>query len=240
MATEKESLTRQLENLKRNLQILQEQKAVFGPLDVPANKIIQIEDLQKEIEKVEQELTVLEPQDNNSQTELLNRNILNQPIAKPTKIVEYKFFGKLTCLTVVTTTAMIFILSIQVLLLTNQHSNPTPIGACKSAFYAFNVYNPDVPDVPDGGSSIIRGVVLNNAKEPIVGAVIRLISGVYSFTTTTNSSGNYQIGGLGRGTWYVVVLSAPYYTICTSFSATVNLSGEPTFIGVVDFVESKP
>jgi tetratricopeptide (TPR) repeat protein len=117
---------------------------------------------------------------------------------------------------------------------------PSPTPSCRSNFFAFNVAQPTVPNVPDKGSSSVEGRVLNKAKQPIAGAVIRATSGTFTFTTTTDSGGNYKVGGLGRARWEIVVLSAPSYAICTSLSAGVNLSGESTFIARVEFVESVP
>ena len=117
---------------------------------------------------------------------------------------------------------------------------PSPTPTCRSNFFAFNVAQPTVPNVPDKGSSKVEGRVLNKTNQPIAGAVIRASSGTFTFTTTTDGGGNYRISGLGRARWETVVLSAPGYSICTSLSAGVNLSGEATFIARVEFVESVP
>ncbi len=116
---------------------------------------------------------------------------------------------------------------------------PTP-RSCFSNFFAYNVGQPSVPNVADQGASSVTGVVINRSKIPIGGATVRVSSGGFSFTTSTNGSGRYQINGLGKGSWNVVVIAAPGYSICTSLSAAVTLSGQPGFVASADFVESEP
>jgi hypothetical protein len=124
---------------------------------------------------------------------------------------------------------------------------PTPKRAptatprtCFSNFFAYNVGQPGVTNVPDLGSSAITGLVINRNKGAIAGATVRVSTGSFSFTTQTDGGGRYRIGGLGKGAWNVVVIAAPGYSICTSLSAAVTVSGDPSFVASADFVESEP
>ncbi|MEI7554207.1 protein kinase [Candidatus Chlorohelix sp.] len=124
---------------------------------------------------------------------------------------------------------------------------PTPKRAptatprtCFSNFFAYNVGQPGVNNVADLGSSSIMGSVINRNKGALAGATVRVSTGGFSFTTQTDGGGHYRIGGLGKGTWNVVVIAAPGYSICTSLSAAVTVSGEPSFVASADFVESEP
>jgi hypothetical protein len=112
--------------------------------------------------------------------------------------------------------------------------------SCFSNFYAYNIGQPSVPNVADLGKSSVGGLVINRNKVPIPSATVRISSGGYSFVTMTNGGGRYSIGGLGKGVWNVVVIAAPGYSLCTSLSGAVTVSGQPEFTGYVDFVESEP
>ncbi len=117
---------------------------------------------------------------------------------------------------------------------------PTP-RSCFSNFFAYNNSSPGaIPAGPDQGSSSVVGVVLNRQKAGIPGATVRVSTAGFSFTTQTGGDGRFSIGGLGKGRWDVVVIAAPGYKICSSFSAAANLSGQSGSTVQVDFVESEP
>jgi tetratricopeptide (TPR) repeat protein len=115
---------------------------------------------------------------------------------------------------------------------------PTATPTCRSNFSPYNVGQPNVPEVADKGSSAVGGVVLNRNKAPIANVLVRVSTDGFTFTTRTSANGRYYLAGLGKGTWYVTVLVAPTYSICSSFSATVRVSGEPDFTATADFVET--
>jgi len=100
MESEKERLNRQLEELRHNKGHLEAQAAQFGPLYVPSYIPTQIENLQKNIEKVEQQLKNVAQQD-----EL-------RPLSQSQKkIPKFKFLGRYSCVTVVSTAiAALFLL----------------------------------------------------------------------------------------------------------------------------------
>jgi|GEM_PF-884457 len=121
-------------------------------------------------------------------------------------------------------------------------ATPTPTPrSCFSNFFAYNNSSPGaIPAGPDQGSSAVVGVVLNRQKAPVSGATVRVSTPGFSFTAQTGGNGRFSIGGLGKGRWDVVVIAAPGYQICSSFSAAANLSGQSGSTVEVDFVESEP